>query len=238
MRRLLALFHGVARCLKWGALLVVGVFLAAQLWFMGWIFWWKHNPPQETSFMRLRLDELREKDPAARLRWQWMPYDEISTQLKRALIAAEDARFVDHEGFDWRGIQLAIEKNQEKGRFVAGGSTISQQLAKNLFLNPGRSVLRKGQEALITLMLEAVWDKKRILEVYLNAIEWGNGVFGAEAAARHYYQTSAARLSAPQAARMAAMVPNPRYYDRHRNARGLRGKTDIILKRMPVAQLP
>ena len=142
------------------------------------------------------------------------------------------------EGFDWEGIQRAIEKNQRKGRVVAGGSTISQQLAKNLFLSPAKTPWRKAEEALITLMLEATWDKQRIFEVYLNVIEWGNGVFGAEAAARHYYGIPAARLAPEQAARLAGMVPNPRFYDRNRNAPGLSRKTAIILARMPSAGLP
>src|SRR5665811_1074103 len=165
-------------------------------------------------------------------RYQWVPYSRISDNLKRALIAAEDASFVDHEGFDWEGIQKAYEKNLRKGKIVAGGSTISQQLAKNLFLSTKRTPWRKIEEAAITLMLEAVMDKQRIFEIYLNVIEWGNGVFGAEAAARHYYRTSASQLSAAQAAKLAAMVPNPRYYDSHRDARGLQRKTGIILGAM------
>lgn len=219
-------------------LILIGLVLLTQLWFLGWVLWWKWVPPQETRFMSLRLEELRQKQPAAELKYQWVPYSHISTHLKRAIIAAEDANFVDHEGFDWEGIQKALEKNQKKGRFVAGGSTISQQLAKNLFLTPTKSLLRKGQEAVITLMIESLWDKERIFEVYLNVIEWGNGVFGAEAAARHYYGTRAAQLNAPQAAKLAAMVPNPRFYDRNRDAPGLARKTAIILARMPAAQLP
>ncbi|MDE2117058.1 MAG: monofunctional biosynthetic peptidoglycan transglycosylase, partial [Betaproteobacteria bacterium] len=132
----------------------------------------------------------------------------------------------------------AYEKNLKKGKIVAGGSTISQQLAKNLFLSTRRTPWRKGEEALITVMLEKMMDKQRIFEIYLNVIEWGNGVFGAEAAARHYYHVSAAQLSAGQAARLAAMVPNPRYYDKHREARGLLRKTDIILGRMSDAEIP
>jgi monofunctional biosynthetic peptidoglycan transglycosylase len=158
--------------------------------------------------------------------------------LKLAVIAAEDAKFLDHEGFDWDGIQKAYEKNLKKGKIVAGGSTISQQLAKNLFLSGRRTPWRKLEEAMITLMLEKLMTKRRILEIYLNSIEWGNGVFGAEAASRHYFHTSASGLSAAQAAKLAAMVPNPRYYDAHRNAVGLGRKTGIILARMPAAELP
>ena len=167
-----------------------------------------------------------------------MPYDRISVNLKRAMVAAEDAKFVDHEGFDWDGIQLALEKNQKKGRVVAGGSTITQQLAKNLFLSPSRSYWRKAEEAVITVMLEAMLSKRRILEIYLNVIEWGNGMFGAEAAARHYFGVSAAQLSAEQAARLAAMAPNPRFYERNQGAPGLNRKIGIILARMPSAELP
>lgn len=226
------------RWLKWGLLALLGAFLAWQFWLFGWVLAWKWIDPGETRFMEIRLAELRTKDPGARLKHQWVPYERISPHLKRAIIAAEDARFVDHEGFDWDGIQRAIEKNQKKGRFVAGGSTISQQLAKNLFLTPTKSYFRKAEEAIITVMLEGLWSKRRIFEVYLNVIEWGNGVFGAEAAARHYFGIGAAQLGPEQAAKLAGMVPNPRYYDRNRNAPGLARKAAIILGRMPGAEIP
>ncbi|HAY27055.1 MAG TPA: monofunctional biosynthetic peptidoglycan transglycosylase [Candidatus Accumulibacter phosphatis] len=216
----------------------IGLLLLYQFWLFGWVLWWNWANPDLSRFMEIRLEELRRQQPEAQLRKQWVPYDRISLNLKRAIVAAEDARFVDHEGFDWDGIQYAIEKNQRTGRVVAGGSTISQQLAKNLFLTPARTSWRKAEEAVITLMLEVAWSKERILEVYLNVIEWGNGVFGAEAAARHYYGVSAAQLSREQAARLAGMVPSPRYYDRNRNAPGLARKTAIILARMPSADLP
>ncbi len=209
-----------------------------QVWLFAWVVWWNWINPQSTRFMEIRLAELRLSDPRAQVKQQWVDYEHISLHLKRAIVAAEDAKFVDHEGFDWEGIQHAIERNQKKGRIVAGGSTISQQLAKNLFLTPAKTPWRKAEEALITLMLESVWSKRRILEVYLNVIEWGNGVFGAEAAARHYYATTAGQLSPGQAARLAGMVPNPRFYDRNRSAPGLARKTAIILARMPAAELP
>jgi monofunctional biosynthetic peptidoglycan transglycosylase len=226
------------RALKWAVSLAVFVLFLAQLWFLGWIVWWKWTPPTETRFMHIRLNELRQKKPDAQIQHEWVPYDKISPNLKRAIVAAEDARFIEHEGFDWEGIQTAMKKNTKKGRFVAGGSTISQQLAKNLFLSPARSIWRKGQEAIITLMIEACWDKARILTVYLNVIEWGNGVFGAQAASRHYFRTTADRLSIHQAARLAAMVPNPRYYDNHPGSVGLARKTAIIAERMNAAVLP
>jgi monofunctional biosynthetic peptidoglycan transglycosylase len=228
----------LGRWLKWSLLGLVAVFFAWQLWLLGWVLLWKWVDPGETRFMEIRLAELRIKNPQAQLRQQWVPYDRISPHLKRAIIAAEDARFVDHEGFDWDGIQRAIEKNQKKGRFVAGGSTITQQLAKNLFLTPTKSYLRKAEEAIITLMLETLWSKRRIFEVYLNVIEWGNGIFGAEAAARHYFGIGAGQLGPEQAAKLAGMVPNPRFYDRNRNAPGLARKAAIILGRMPGAEVP
>lgn len=224
--------------LKRGVLLLLALFLLVQLWFFGWVLFWKWVNPDMTSFMNIRLSELRAKKPDAKLQKQWVPYNRISPHLKRALIAAEDGKFVDHGGFDWDGIQYAIERNSRKGHFVAGGSTITQQLAKNLFLSPSRSLFRKGEEAIITLMLEALWDKKRIFEVYLNVIEWGNGVFGAEAAARHYYGIAAAQLGTEQAARLAGMVPAPRFYDRNRGSAGLVRRTTTILARLPGAEIP
>jgi len=228
----------LGRWLRWGLLGALGLFLVWQLWLLGWVLFWGWFNPGETRFMEIRLAELRQKAPQAQLKQQWVPYERISIHLKRAIIAAEDAKFVDHEGFDWEGMQKAMEKNQKRGRTVAGGSTISQQLAKNLFLTPNKSYFRKAEEAIITLMLENLWSKRRIFEVYLNVIEWGNGVFGAEAAARHYYATSAAQLGPEQAARLAGMVPNPRFYDRNRNAPGLGRKTAIILGRMAGADVP
>ncbi|MCX7197398.1 MAG: monofunctional biosynthetic peptidoglycan transglycosylase [Proteobacteria bacterium] len=227
--------------LRWTArllLLALGALLAWQLWLLAHVVYWKYHNPVETSFMDLRLDQLRAKDAKARLRHQWVPYERISIHLKRAIIVAEDDKFVDHEGFDWDAIQKALEQNRKQGRVVRGGSTISQQLAKNLFLSDARTPTRKVQEAAITLMLEQTMDKRRILEIYLNVIEWGNGVFGAEAAARHYFGVSAAQLTPAQAAMLAAMVPNPRFYDRNRGSRWLARYTEIILSRMPRAVVP
>lgn len=216
----------------------LAIILLYQAWIFAHIWWWVDHNPSTSAFMDTRLAQMQEQNPDAELRHKWIPYNRISLNLKRALIASEDAKFVDHEGFDWEGIQKAYEKNLKKGRIVAGGSTISQQLAKNLFLSSRKAFWRKGEEAVITLMLEQMMSKRRIFEIYLNVIEWGNGVFGAEAASRYYYRTSAANLSAEQAAKLAAMVPNPRYYDTHRNARGLMKKTSIILARMPAAEVP
>lgn len=218
--------------------LALGLLAAYELWVFGHVWWWVEHNPASTAFMADRLERMREREPKLRLRQQWVPYARISNHLKRAIVAAEDAKFLDHEGFDWEAIQKAHAKNLQRGRVVAGGSTISQQLAKNLFLSGSRSPWRKAQEAVATVMIERTMSKRRILEIYLNVIEWGDGVFGAEAAARHYFGVSAAQLSAEQAARLAAMVPNPRYYDRHRQTRWLGVKTRMILGRMNAAQVP
>lgn len=226
---------------RWPRRILALLLLAAlgyHAWIAAHIWWWVDHNPSTSAFMETSLETMQEKNPKAALQHQWLPYGNISDNLKRALIAAEDAKFVDHEGFDWEGIALAYEKNRKKGRIVAGGSTISQQLAKNLFLSTRRTPWRKAEEALITVMLEKIMDKPRIFEIYLNVIEWGNGVFGAEAAAQHYFGASAARLSPEQAARLAAMVPNPRFYDRHREAPGLMRKTAIILGNMEDAEVP
>lgn len=227
------LWHWIRR----GLLAVVLLFLAYQLWFLGHVLWWKWVPPAETSFMSLRLDEISRDKPDAELHYRWVPYEKISIHLKRAVVAAEDDTFVDHEGFDWEGIQKAIEKNQKKGRMVAGGSTISQQLAKNLFLSPSRSYLRKAEEAIITVMIEALWDKRRILEVYLNVVEWGNGIFGCEAAAQRYYRLPAAQLGPAQAARLAVMLPNPRKYEKTYGPR-LAAHAARIQARMQYSEVP
>ena len=230
--------HFSWRWLRRGLAVLVLLLLAWQGWYLGWVVWWKFVNPSTTSFMSLRLDELREKDPHAGLKQQWVPYERVSAHLKRAVVAAEDAKFSEHEGFDWEGIQKALEKNQKKGRIVAGGSTSSQQLAKNLFLSASKTPWRKAQEAVITLMLEAVLDKRRILEIYLNVVDWGNGVFGAEAAARHYYGTSAAQVSAEQAARLAVLLPNPRKFGRLPNSPYLAARSQVILGRMNAADIP
>ncbi len=202
------------RFIKRIILLMLALVLAYQLWLFGTIVWWKWNNPDETSFMSIRLNELQKKNPKAKLQHQWVPYEKISINLKRAVVASEDDKFMDHNGFDWAGIEYALNKNQRKGKRVAGGSTITQQLAKNLFLSPSRSYIRKAEEAVIALMIELVWDKRRILEVYLNVVEWGNGIFGAEIAARHYYNMPASSLDESQAARLAVMLPSPRRFER------------------------
>ena len=226
------------KLLFWLVLLPLLLVLALQLYFFLQIGWWVEHNPTSTSFMRQQLAALQKKDPNARIRFEWVDYERISGNLKRAIIASEDANFSGHEGIDWDALQRAYEKNTKRGKVVSGGSTITQQLAKNLFLSGERSYLRKGQEVVIAYMLEYWMDKERIFEIYLNVVEWGNGVFGAQAAARYYYGVPAAGLSASQAARLAVMLPNPRYYDKHRQSSYLVRRTGLILRRMGSAELP
>jgi monofunctional biosynthetic peptidoglycan transglycosylase len=213
-------------------------FMLAQAWFFAHVLWWRSNQPEQSAFMAARIEQMRAKDAKAKLAHQWVPYERISPQLKRAVVAAEDAKFMDHEGFDWEAISKAIEKNERRGKVVAGASTISQQLAKNLFLSGSRSWVRKGQEAIITWMLETALSKRRILELYLNFAEWGDGVFGAEAAARHHFGASAATLGANQAAFLASILPSPRRYSRGNVTPYVAGRMETILARMPAAQIP
>ena len=223
----------------WYALLLALAALAlVQFWFLIHIWYWVDHDPGTTAFMHARIERIREKSPQAVLQHQWVPYNRIAVSLKRAIIAAEDAKFLDHEGFDWEGIQKAYEKNRRQGKIVSGGSTISQQLAKNLFLSGERTWWRKAQEAVITVMIETIMTKRRILEIYLNVIEWGNGVFGAEAAAHYHFDVTAMNLSAEQAAQLAAMVPSPRRYGRGSETPYLKKRTEIILSRMPSAAVP
>ncbi|MCD0505225.1 monofunctional biosynthetic peptidoglycan transglycosylase [Bordetella petrii] len=234
--------------IRWGR--VIGASLMAllcliimyQLWMFCLVVWYAYRDPGSSSIMRQELSRLRETDPDAELKYQWVPYDRISNSLKRAVVASEDANFTEHDGVEWDAIRKAWEYNQrqeEKGRSKRrGGSTITQQLAKNLFLSTSRSYLRKGQELMLTYMIEHVMPKRRILELYLNVAEWGVGVFGAEAAARHYYNTSAAGLGSSQAARLAAMLPNPRYYDKHRSTRYLGSRTGTLTRRMRMVEIP
>lgn len=233
-----------AKPLKFGAytnralVLLFLWFFLYYLWIFLHIAWWIKFNPSSTAFMDTRLAVMQKENPKAKLKHRWVAYPKISNNLKRAVIASEDTKFLQHQGFDWEGIKLAVEKNLKKGKFVAGGSTISQQLAKNLFLSSDRTLWRKLEEVLITLMLESMLSKQRIFEIYLNVIEWGNGIFGAEAAAQHYYNKDVYRLSTTQAAKLAVMVPNPRFYDKHRNTRYLNQRTATIRARLRLVKVP
>lgn len=218
------------------------VFALALAGYHGWVFRqvWRlrdHNP-HTTAFMQNGLERLQSSNPMARLEHRWVPYEQISEHLKRAVIASEDQRFLDHKGFDVGAIQEAYEKNARGGRIRRGASTISQQLARNLFLSPRRTYLRKAQEAVITIMIERVLSKRRILEVYLNVIEWGSGVYGAEAAAQHYYGEAIADLGPEDAARLAAMLPSPRLYTRNPSTPYLEQRTEILLAQMEYVRVP
>ena len=222
----------IGRGVGWLVLAALVAALALQLWFLGHIVWWKGHPPTSTRFMRAQLEVLRDTNPRATLQHKWVPAARISPHLKRAVIAAEDANFTEHEGVDWDAIERARERNQQRGRVTHGGSTITMQLAKNLFLSGERSYLRKAQELVIAYMLEAVLGKDRILELYLNVAEWGVGVFGCEAAARRHFGVPASQLTRAQAARLAAMLPRPRFYDRNPGSAFLARRAAVIQRWM------
>jgi monofunctional biosynthetic peptidoglycan transglycosylase len=234
--------------------------LGLQLFFLGRIALMASVDPQSTTFQRSEAWRIASAHQGA-LRWrqEWQPYDRISDNLKRAVIASEDGSFTEHEGVDWEALEKAWERNalaeqraarqrpRPAGRAqfapakppkIVGGSTITQQLAKNLLLSGERTLLRKGQEMVLTFALEAMLTKRRILEIYLNSVEWGEGVFGAEAAARHYYRKSAAQLSAYEAARLAVMLPRPKYFEKLPNSGYLASRASTIAARMHGAELP
>ena len=183
------------KLIKWLIALPVGIFIFYNAYVYGNIITYRAVAPHQTAFMNMRMKQFQQEGRDVALDYRWVPYDKISLNLKKALIASEDAQFANHEGFDWAGIQNAIKRNEKSGEVKAGGSTISQQLAKNLFLNESRSYIRKGEEAAITAMMEAVTDKDRIFELYLNSIEWHYGVFGAEAASQYFYKKPAETAS-------------------------------------------
>lgn len=244
--------------LRW-LLLVGAAFLGLQLFFLARIATMAVWDPASTTFERSEAWVLLQRDGRVRWRQEWKHYGQISDHLKRAVIAAEDGSFNQHDGVDWNALEKAWERNQQaqakaeksdpranarpgaaapRPPKVVGGSTITQQLAKNLLLSGERSFWRKGQEFVLTLMLEALLDKRRILEIYLNHVEWGEGVFGAEAAAQHYFRKSAARLSPAEAARLAVMLPAPKRYEKMPNSAYLANRSRTILARMGSAKLP
>lgn len=226
-----------------GAFLVgVLALLLYQLGLLAMVIWFNFRNPGVTPVMRETLAALRAEDPKASLEHQWAPYEDISTSLKRAVIASEDSGFTEHDGIEWDAIRKAWKYNQRQAELGRdrrrGGSTITQQVAKNLFLSNDRNYLRKGQELILTYMIEAIMSKQRILELYLNIAQWGSRAFGAQAAARHYFRTDAHRLSNSQAARLAAMLPNPAYYDTHGVSSYLRSRASTTLARMRLVDIP
>ncbi|MGB3069326.1 MAG: monofunctional biosynthetic peptidoglycan transglycosylase [Ottowia sp.] len=233
-------------------LLVVLALLALEVFFIGRIALMVVLAPQSTTFQRSEAWRLAS---SGSLRWsqRWLPYDDISDSLKRAVIASEDDDFINHDGVEWEAIEQAWARNTKAEETAAkraeknlparpvkirGGSTITQQLAKNLLLSGERTLLRKGQELVLTYTLEQLLSKQRILEIYLNNVEWGEGVFGAEAAAQHYFKKSASRLSAYEAARLAVMLPRPRYFEKVPRSSYLDHRARVIVGRMRAAELP
>lgn len=221
---------------------LLGLFLLYQVWMFGQVVWYAYQDPGNSAVMRQELARLRQTDAHAQLHYEWTPYAQISASLKRAVIASEDANFLEHDGVEWDAIRKAWTYNQrqeELGRKKRrGGSTITQQVAKNLFLSGSRTYWRKGQELILTYMIERVMSKERILELYLNIAEWGVGVFGAQAAARHYYGVSASKLTAAQSARLAAMLPNPRFYDKNRASSYLVSRAATLARYLQGAEIP
>ena len=242
--------------LRW-LLWLLAAALALQLFFIGRIALMAVLAPQSTAFMRSEAWRLAVAEhEVPRWRQQWVPYEDISPHLKRAVMAAEDADFARHGGVDWDAIESAREKNARRAEQaekraarakdpskvpppkVVGGSTITQQLAKNLLLSGERNLLRKGQEFVLTLALEALLDKRCILEIYLNSVEWGEGVFGAEAAAQRYYRKTAKSLNPGEAARLAVMLPSPKFFETRPGSPYLAGRTGTIVARMGAVQAP
>jgi monofunctional glycosyltransferase len=239
---------------RWVALVVLAG-CALEVFFIARIALAATVDPQSTTFQR--SEAFRIARDKGRLRWsqEWVPYSRISDNLKRAVIASEDDSFTTHDGVDWEALEKAWERNQKaeeraakqagarpnataRAVKIVGGSTITQQLAKNLLLSGERTLLRKGQEIVLTFALERMMGKERILEVYLNSVEWGEGVFGAEAAARHYWRKSASQLTAYEAARLAVMLPRPKYFEKVPNSGYLASRANTIVARMRGAELP
>jgi len=243
--------------LRWIACLLLAGF-ALELFFVVRIAAMAAIDPQSTAFQRSEVWQIAtDKGSEGAWRQQWVPYGQINDSLKRAVIASEDASFIDHDGVEWEAIERARQRNARAEELAAkrmaraaargksvqpaplrGGSTITQQLAKNLLLSGERTMLRKGQELVLAVLLETLLDKRRILEIYLNSVEWGEGVFGAEAAAQYYFKKPAARLSSYEAARLAVMLPSPKFYERRPNSPYLNGRASTIVARMPSAELP
>lgn len=227
------------------AVVLLTAFAGVLLYQLGLFFmvlWLSIRNPSSSAFMDATKVALRSENSKAQIKYDWVAYKSINATLKQAVIASEDANFVEHEGIEWAAIRKAWEYNRAQARKgkakMRGGSTITQQLAKNLFLSDSRSYLRKGQELVLTYMIEAVMSKQRILELYLNVAQWGSDVFGAQAAARHYYKIDASHLSSYQAAQLAAMLPRPAYYDKNRQTSYLRSRTATLQKRMRMVSVP
>jgi monofunctional glycosyltransferase len=239
--------------LRWIALFLVAG-LALQLFFVARVVVMIWVNPQSTAFERSEIWQIAAvSDKPFVWKQRWLPYAQISDHMKRAVIASEDGEFAYHDGVEWEAIEKAWQRNTRAEQIaerrskrtgkvippkIVGGSTITQQLAKNLFLSGERTFLRKGQEFVITFALEVFLSKERILEIYLNSVELGQGVFGVEAASQHYYRKSAAKLSAYEAARLAVMLPRPKFFEKTPNSAYLSSRAQTIVARMGDADLP
>jgi monofunctional glycosyltransferase len=249
--------------LRWIALVLLAA-AALQIFFLVRIALAATVDPQSTTFQRSEAWRIWRHKGSLRWRQQWLAYEQISDNLKRAVIASEDGSFTNHDGVDWEAVEKAWQRNAEaeeraarqrprqaaraqsanavvsapRAPKIVGGSTITQQLAKNLLLSGERTLLRKGQEVVLAFALERMLSKERILEIYLNSVEWGEGIFGAEAAAQHYYRKSAARLSAYESARLAVMLPRPKYFEKLPDSGYLASRASTIAARMRSAELP
>lgn len=224
------------------ALGVLALFILYELSLALRVVWYSHFNPRSSAFMRAAIHSLRAEDPTASIVHEWVDYDQITPDLVRAVIASEDANFLTHNGVEWDAIRAAWEYNRAQADQGStrrrGGSTITQQLAKNLFLSPQRSYFRKFQELWLAYLMELVMSKQRIIELYLNVAQWGHRHFGAQAAAARYFNSNASALTAQQAAQLAVMLPNPRYYDSHGVTNYLRQRTNTIAQRMRLVQAP
>ncbi|HVZ46385.1 MAG TPA: monofunctional biosynthetic peptidoglycan transglycosylase [Ramlibacter sp.] len=239
---------------RWVLLVAVAAAML-EVFFIARIALMAQVDPESTAFQRSEAWRIANQRKG-RLPWQqqWVPYARISDHLKRAVITSEDDTFVNHDGVDWEALEKAWQRNEKAEEAAArraqlsrapqrppkivGGSTITQQLAKNLLLSGERTLLRKGQEIVLTFALERMLSKERILEIYLNSVEWGEGVFGAQAAARHYYRKEASQLTPYEAARLAVMLPRPKYFEKVPNSAYLSHRASVIVARMGGAELP
>lgn len=217
---------------------LIVIVIAFQLWCLLWLIAYRIGLHPFTAFMKNEQMRLIAAKGQFLLEHHWYDYDEIADSLKKAVVTSEDAGFVDHDGVDWNAIEQAKKRNERRGQIVAGGSTISMQLTKNLFFSSNRNYLRKADEIALTYAMEMLLPKDKILGIYLNSVEWGEGVFGAQAAAQHYFGINADKLSAQQAAKLAVMLPAPKFYDTNRKNRNLGRRTNVILRRMGGAQIP
>lgn len=228
----------LGKLIRWPIYILLAGLLAYAAFIAIQVAWFATRNPDTTAFMRAEIERLANAKPPVTVRQTWVPYGKIATPVKQAVIAAEDSGFARHDGVDWEAIEKAAAENAKRGKIARGGSTITMQLAKNLFLSSDRSYVRKAQEIAIAALIELMMDKRRILELYLNTAEWGIGVFGIEAAARYYFGVSAAEIDAMQAAWLASILPAPKRFDRLRESEWLTDRSFIILERMPKVALP